>query len=148
MRNTSGIGLALMIAVVMMLAVGLVRGGEPIQAEGTNLSGQSVQAIGQALRYTQTYTSVATYQPNYALLDCYTVVGISGTNTVTVKLQHSVDKTNWVDLATFDPVTVNNTIIFTRLLQYGAYMRTIVAPTVSSNTVPITTIVTCMYRNQ
>lgn len=77
---------------------------------------------------TANVTSTARLLPTYSA-DCYEYTLLTGTQTVTIQIQHSADAANWQNLFAFDAVTHTGasqaaTTAFTGTVAfYGTYMR-------------------------
>lgn len=79
----------------------------------------------------------------FGIGDCYQIVDVTDATTVTGKLQHSPDGTNWVDLYTF-PAQTADSVVFTRTANYGGYQR--YAATLGT-TNPVTISAKCVYKD-
>lgn len=149
-ERTKNIGLALGLAVIVILMTLFSLVGIQYEAAAappaaptpvvTGYSNDNVQppklffANGDTL--TQS-TNTASFQLAEAeALDIHLVlVGATDTNTVTVKLQHSNDNSNWVDGATIGAV-ITTTNDMNQYANFGYYTRINVAPT-TTDTVTI-----------
>lgn len=113
-------------------------------ADVVNVGSQIFAAIG----ITQNYTGSARYLPSY-LADCYLTTVLTGTQDVTLTLQHSPDASTWVDLFAFDPIARADasqaiTVVFTNSVQfYGTYVRGLA--TLTSNA-PVNAKLICTYH--
>jgi hypothetical protein len=78
---------------------------------------------GSGISNTETVTGTTyTFQGDFGIQDCYQIVDITDLQTVTGKIQHSPDGTNWVDNVSFSAVSADN-VIFTRTTIYGTHER-------------------------
>lgn len=62
------------------------------------------------------------FQADFGIQDCYQIVDVTALQTVTGKIEHSQDGTNWVTQYTFSAVSADN-VAFTRTTIYGNYER-------------------------
>lgn len=82
----------------------------------------------------------------YGSVDCFstwitgtTVAGLATGVTATVKLQNSLDGTNWADLTSY-PAMITATTLLTRTPTYGKYLRSLIT---AGNTNSVTVKVEC-----
>lgn len=92
---------------------------------------------------TQATNSSAVLMQAYGIADCYSIVDVTDSQTLTAKLQHSADQTNWVDLYTFTAASADG-VAFTRTTIYGNYMR---AVSTLGTANPVTWTVRCSAKN-
>lgn len=133
------IGLALILFMVMLTSIVML--GQPAlaappAAPTPAVTGYSNDTIAPPKHFwadgatlTQATASQAFQLAEAEALDVQLVlVGASDTNTVTVKLQHSNDGSNWVDGATIGAV-VTTTNSLNQFANFGYYTRAYVTPT-------------------
>lgn len=101
---------------------------------------QAVLYQGNGITATANGTGYLLARPEtiYTTADCYNVIDVTDSQTVTIKLQHSGDSSNWVDLVTYANVSADTTA-FTTTTLYGAYLRSSVSTLGTANPVTITT---------
>lgn len=92
---------------------------------------------------TQTTNSSAALIQAYGIADCYSIVDATSLQTLTAKLQHSADQTNWVDLYSYAAVSADG-VAFTRTTLYGNYLRA-VGTLGTAN--PVTWTLRCVAKN-
>jgi hypothetical protein len=140
------IGLAvIMLAVVMLslMAIQMPAQAAPPAAPTPKVTGYSNDTISPPKLFfangatlTQSTNTESFQLAEAEALDIHLVlVGATDENTVTVKLQHSNDNTNWVDGATIGAV-VTTTNSLDQYANFGYYTRINVAPT-TTDTVTI-----------
>ncbi len=112
---------------------------------------QSVNATTNVLLASQVTQSVTGTQVlnNSFIADCYEHLDLTGTQTVTVQLQHSADAVNWINLYAFAQVTHTGTALastdtFTPATLNGSYLRAYA--TVAVTTAPVNASVLCTYH--
>jgi hypothetical protein len=84
-----------------------------------------------------------TFQADFGIQDCYQIVDVTALQTVTGKIQHSFDNTNWVTQYTFPAVSADN-VGFTRTTIYGNYERYIATV---GTTNPVTISLKCVAKD-
>ncbi len=98
---------------------------------------------------TQTVTGTAQYLQTYTG-DCYANLTLTGTQTVTLSLQHSPDAATWINMAPFPAATNTTTtqsittFFSPTLAFYGSYIRAIA--TIAMTTAPVNVTLLCTYR--
>ncbi len=130
-----------LIAVLMLALAGVALAQDPSpqsviwRANLTYYTGNGITASAAG--------SAFTTQADFGVQDCYQIIDVTSSQTVTGKLQHSPDGTNWVTLYTFSQVSAD-AIAFTRTVIYGGYARYTVD---ISNTNPVTVALKCVAKD-
>jgi hypothetical protein len=134
----------LTVALVAMLMLGLASVALAQDPYPQSVTWRADVALYAGNGVTTTVTGAASSKPAaYGVQDCYQIVDVTDAQTVTGKLQHSPDGTNWADLYTFSAITADN-VAFTRTAIYGAYAR--YAATLAT-TNPVTITLKCVAKN-
>jgi hypothetical protein len=137
------VAFALVVCAVLAGIAGapVARASDPAPASVSNYRQATIQSTS---RLTTAVTGTAYLWAGFGVADCYsTFVNAAGTQTVTNKLQHSADGTNWVDLVSFAAASTAGTT-FTRTAVYGQYLRNV--PTLGT-TNGVTFSVVCTLKN-
>lgn len=140
----------LQLTLPMLMGVGLTLatlgalGAAPV-ATGTVVSSTStVLLTANGITVASDGVGTAYLSGGYGIADCYDVVDATLGNTATVKLQHSYNGVNWVDLLSF-PAAFTDTTDFTQTALFGNDTRATVTALANSN--PITVSVRCVLKN-
>ncbi len=130
---------------------------QPASADSVGAARNITLYSGVATTSTST-TTVGVQTVYYGEADCYSVVtgmqiniSTTGATTVTNKIQHSPDNSNWVDLTSWATANVTNSVLFTKTVLPGQYIRLVqtVAPDFLGGgySKPITGSVVCTIKN-
>lgn len=129
---------------------------QPASADSVGAARNITLYSGVAATSTST-TTVGVLTVYYGEADCYSIVSgmaaitATGATTVTNKIQHSPDNSNWVDLTSWATANVTNSVLFTHTSLPGQYIRLsqTVAPDFPGGPAskPITSSVVCSIKN-
>jgi len=140
---------ALVLGVVFVLNIAqqkpAVDQAVPVKAGVQSINGatQILAANGLTQSITSTGQAIGSY-----LADCYEHLEITGTQAVSVSIQHGADGVNWLNLYSFTPFTNASAALvitdaFTQTPFYGQKTRAIA---ILSSTAPITVALNCVFH--
>ncbi len=117
----------------------------PVSAMPSAVNAASIILAGNNM--TQTLTGTGVILGSYTA-DCYESATLTGTQAITLAIQHSPDNYSWHSLYSFGVVTnaaasLATTTAFTHTDLYGSYIRGIAT---LSSTQPLTMSLLCVFR--
>jgi hypothetical protein len=138
---TNRILTAALIAMLMLGLVGVALASDP-QPQSVTWYDTVTLYSGAGITSAPTGTANSKYV-TFGIQDCYQMVDVTDATTVTGKLQHSPDGSNWADLYTF-PAQTADSVVFTRTANYGSYERYVATLATTS---PVTISLKCVFKD-
>ena len=145
------------VALIVAIILGLEVAGTPAKVPSRLLALTPVSAMPAAVNapniilagnsITQTLTGSGVVLSSYTA-DCYESATLTGTQAITLAIQHSPDNYSWHSLYSFDVITndaasLATTTAFSHTALYGSYVRGVAT---LSSTQPLTVSLLCVFR--